>query len=337
MSAAHPERPATSPPAPGALAAIYDPILPWMDRVNEFLAAEFRGREPFIHDVLTHVAEFRGKQIRPACVFLAGLWCGDVTDHHVRTAAVIELIHTATLVHDDVLDDATLRRRVETVNKRWGERCAVLLGDYLYSRAFTLAAEVPEVVGVLADTTHTVCRGELLQVSCAFEIQLTEERYSEIIRQKTAVLYALACALGARLAGADQPTQQVFHDFGERIGMAFQIADDALDLIGDPQLVGKTLGSDLRKGKLTLPLIRLREHLSAGKLEEYLWLLQHPREVGTHQRVLTMLRDNRVLEGVRATAEQHVEHAIERLEALPDHPLRGAFEALARFVIDRSL
>lgn len=308
-----------------------------MAAVNEFLEKEFVSGEPFLHELLAHVAAYRGKQMRPACLMLAGRWIGEVSEEHVRTAGVIELIHTATLVHDDLLDDAAIRRRVQTVNDKWGERSAVLLGDFLYSRAFTLAAEVPRAFGVLADTTHTVCRGELLQVGSAFDLELTEERYYQIIEQKTAVLYGLACALGAYLAGSSEEQRDLFYDFGIKLGMAFQIADDALDLVGDQQVVGKSLGSDLLKGKMTLPMIRLREQLTAGRLEEYMWLLEHPKEVGTHQRVLTMLRDNGVLDEVHNTAVEIVEDAVALLDRLPAHPLRDAFEALAQFVVERRL
>ncbi|MEM7163905.1 MAG: polyprenyl synthetase family protein [Planctomycetota bacterium] len=323
--------------AASALDRAYQPIRDDMAAVNEYLEREFCSGEPFLQELLSHVTEYRGKQMRPACVMLAGRWMGDITQEHISTAGVIELIHMATLVHDDLLDDAAIRRRVQTVNERWGERSAILLGDFLYSRAFTLAAEVPRAFGVLADTTHTVCRGELLQVGSSFNLALTEERYFQIIEQKTAVLYGLSCALGAHLAGCTAEQRDLFQEFGNKLGMAFQIADDALDLAGDQQVVGKSLGSDLKKGKMTLPMIRLREQLSAGKLEEYMWLLEHPNEVGTHQRVLTMLRNNGVLEEVHAAAVELVNDAIALLDRLPPHPLRESFEALAQFVVERRL
>ncbi|MGE3164457.1 MAG: polyprenyl synthetase family protein [Planctomycetota bacterium] len=322
-------------PAASVFTGLYAPIREDMNALNEFLRAEFDSADPFLLELLGHVSQFRGKQIRPACLFLAARWLGDVGPDHVRTAAAVELIHTATLVHDDLLDDARIRRRVETVNRRWGERTAVLLGDFLYSRGFTIAAEVPGVMQSLASVTHTVCRGELLQVGTSFDLALTEERYYEIIRQKTAVLYGLACSLGAMLSGASSADQQACGDFGDWLGMAFQIADDALDLVGDAQIVGKSLGTDLKKGKLTLPLIRLRETLHTGKLEEYMWLLRHPNEVGTHQRVLQMLREYDVLAGVRASAAEYVDRAIAVLDRLPASPLREHLEQLARYVVVR--
>ena len=194
-----------------------------------------------------------------------------------------------------------------------------------------------DAFGVLADTTHTVCRGELLQVGSAFQLDMGEERYYQIIEQKTAVLYGLSCAIGAHLSGATEEQRDIFQEFGTKIGMAFQIADDALDLVGDQQVVGKSLGTDLKNGKMTLPMIRLRELLIDGKLEEYMWLLEHPETIGAHQRVLAMLRENRILDEVHGVAVGLVEEALALLDRLPAHPLRDAFEALAQFVVERRL
>lgn len=334
-------------PYPTELSRIYGPIESDMGALNEYLASEFRSTEPFIGELLTHIAQFRGKQIRPACTFLASrafrpqpLSREPLPLEVIKCGGVIELIHTATLVHDDLLDDATIRRRVETVNRRWGERAAVLLGDFIYSRGFSISTEVEGVSRILADTTHTICEGELLQVGSAFDVKLTEERYYEIIRKKTAVLYGMACRVGAMLGGANEAQQQIFDDFGTAIGMAFQIADDALDLVGDEKVVGKSLGTDLKKGKLTLPIIRLRDQLTiggGGKGQELLWLLEHPQEMGTQTRIFKMLMDSDVLPDVRATATSFIDNAIQLLDEIPNNPLRDNFEELARFVLSRQL
>lgn len=316
---------------------IYDPIRSEMGRLDEYLRGEFHSQEPFVHELLMHIARFKGKQIRPACLMLAAKVFGDVTDDHIKSAGVVELIHTATLVHDDLLDDSVMRRRVETVNKRWGERAAVLLGDFIYSRGFSISTEVPGVSRLLADTTHTICEGELLQVGSAFDTNLTEERYSEIIRKKTAVLYGMSCRVGAMLSGAGTDEQATFHDFGERLGMAFQIADDTLDITGDEQVVGKSLGTDLAKGKMTLPLLRLRERLGRGKLDEFHWLLRNPEEIGSHQRVVNLLAEHDVMEEVKAAATGYVDGAVRLLDDLPASPLRENFQALAHFILERDL
>ncbi|MFQ5655812.1 MAG: polyprenyl synthetase family protein [Planctomycetota bacterium] len=317
------------------LGRAYRPIEREMEALNRLLHTEFRSPEPFLEELLVHIACFRGKQIRPACLFLAARCVGDTSESHITSGAVVELIHTATLVHDDLLDDARLRRRVETVNKRWGERAAVLLGDFIYSRGFSLSTEVEGVSKLLADTTHTICEGELLQVGSAFDTTLCEDRYNEIIHKKTAVLYGMASRIGAMLAGAREEHARIFESFGNSLGMAFQISDDALDLTGDEGVVGKSLGTDLKMGKMTLPLIRLREALRGGKLEEYLWLLEHPNEMGTHKRVHHMLLENDILKGVREIASGHVDEAIGALEQVPPSSYRECLMDLARFILDR--
>ncbi|MFN0057760.1 MAG: polyprenyl synthetase family protein [Planctomycetota bacterium] len=322
---------------PSELARIYQPIERDLEQLNRYLLSEFQASEPFIHQLLMHIASYRGKQIRPACVFFAARAVGECSSDAVKVAGVVELIHTATLVHDDVLDDARLRRRMETVNQRWGERVAVLLGDFIYSRGFSISTEVPGVSRLLADTTHTICEGELLQVSSAKQLDLSEERYYEIIRKKTAVLYGMACRVGALLGGASEAEQQLFEDFGVHLGMAFQIADDALDVSGDERTAGKSLGTDLKKGKMTLPLIRLRESLHGGKLQEYRWILEHSREMGAQQRVAKMLLDQGILSEVRETAASYIESAIALLDHFPRNPHRESMELLARFIMEREL
>ncbi|MCI0651685.1 MAG: polyprenyl synthetase family protein [Planctomycetes bacterium] len=318
------------------LERVYEPIETQMAALNDYLATEFSSTEPFLHELLMHVAHYRGKQIRPACLFLAARAVGGrISRDHVKCAAVIELIHTATLVHDDVLDEAKLRRRVETVNRRWGERAAVLIGDFIYSRGFTISTEVQGVSGMLAATTHTICEGELLQVGSAFQFDLSEATYLEIIRKKTAVLYGIACRIGARLSGASETVQQIFDEYGQALGMAFQISDDALDLTGDEHVVGKSLGTDILKGKMTLPLIRAREIIKGGKLEEYLWLLKTPHAQGAQVRVLRMLATNGVLDDVHRASVSYVNEAASILDRLSENKVRESFEALERFITER--
>jgi octaprenyl-diphosphate synthase len=314
---------------------VYEPIADDIVKLNHFLEEEFSSPEPFIHELLTHIAQYHGKQIRPACLLLAGRSHGEVTHDHIKCAGVVELIHTATLVHDDVLDDAVLRRRVKTVNAHWGDRAAVLLGDYIYSRGFSISTQVEGVSGLLADTTHEICAGELLQVRSAFDATLTEERYLEIIQKKTAILYGMACRVGGQLSGASESERRGLEEAGINLGMAFQISDDALDLMGDERRVGKSLGTDLKMGKLTLPLIRLREVLQGGKLEEYRWLLERPNEIGTEHRVRHMVEQFDVLPGVRATAASYLDRAVEIIDGLSGEAIREPFRALATFILNR--
>ncbi|HIA27979.1 MAG TPA: polyprenyl synthetase family protein [Planctomycetes bacterium] len=319
------------------LGKIYECASVEMASLNSYLADEFSSSETFVHELLTHIARFRGKQVRPLCLFLAARCFGPVNKDHIRCAAVTELIHTATLVHDDLLDDSRMRRRVETVNERYGERASILLGDFIYSRGFSISTEVEGVSKLLADTTHNICEGELIQVGSAGDIDLTQETYYRIIYCKTAILYGLACRLGAQLSGASAEEAETLEIFGDQLGLAFQIADDVLDLVGDEDRVGKSLGTDLEKGKMTLPLILLRDRLEGPRAAELRALLEDGRSVGVHGRVVEMLEEERILDEVRIISGDHIDRALAALAGLPGSSSRNALEDLARFVVDRDI
>jgi octaprenyl-diphosphate synthase len=299
------------------LRAIYQPIEPEICRLRARLDREFASTDPFIGQVLKQVAEYRGKQIRPALLFLVSRLSGaQPTDDHIQIACAIELIHTATLVHDDILDDAELRRKVETVHRSWGERPAILIGDYIYSRAFHLSTGVPGMARILSDTTHTICEGELLQISSRFRPNMGESTYFEIIRKKTAVLHAVSCQLGGVLGDLDSEQCRSFYEFGLDLGMAFQIVDDCLDYTGTEAQVGKSLGSDLHQGKVTLPLIYLMERLSEA---EGRWLTETLRaqlsERDEH-RIHSLVEQHGVAREALARADSFLHSARARLAAI---------------------
>ncbi len=317
------------------LHAIYAPIAADLDRLDEFLGREFHSIEPFICQLLTHIARFRGKQIRPALLLLvARLTGGEVTDDQLKIAAVIELIHTATLVHDDILDDAALRRNVETIHRRWGERAGVLLGDYIYSRAFSLSTEVEGMAAVLSATTHTICEGELLQIGNRFRPEIGEEVYFEIIRKKTAILYAVACYLGGVLSGADEEDAARLRSFGMDLGMAFQIIDDCLDYSGDESVVGKSLGTDLHQGKMTLPLILLRESLDREGAKALLESFHGPMTSSLESRIATQVRERGALREANRRAQSFIESSRSAIAGL-DPRLRESLEMVADYVLRR--
>jgi len=228
-------------------------------RVDRFLAEKLRPGRPELLPLLDHAARFKGKRLRPAQVLLAGKALGGLGEDHVRVAAVVELIHTATLIHDDILDDATLRRKLPTLHTLYGIEASLLLGDYIYAVAFTVSTTLEDQTcsRVLGEVTRTVCQGEISQVLFKGKTDLSEEDYLEIIGAKTASLYGAACELGAHYAGASPETRERFRSYGYNLGLAFQVVDDLLDLAGEEEKVGKTLGSDIAKGKMTLPLIRV--------------------------------------------------------------------------------
>jgi len=301
------------------LRTIYAPVEEDMLRLAAFLETEFGGVEPFLMRILEHVSRFRGKQIRPAILFLTrrlallpGARAGATRarpEDHVKIGAVVELIHTATLVHDDILDDAELRRGVETVHRRWGERAAILIGDYIYSHAFRLSTEVQGMARAFSDTTNTICEGELLQIGSRFRPDIGEERYLEIIRKKTGILYAAAARLGGVLGGADSDLAGKLHEFGMELGTAFQIVDDCLDYDGEEGLTGKSLGTDLRQGKVTLPLIYLREAVPEGERKWLDGALSGPIAGEPERRIQRLVAEHGVLAEAFARAQGFVESA----------------------------
>lgn len=324
------------------LARLYQPITADIAALQEYLYDEFASSEPFVNELLEHLSRFQGKQVRPACLFLSGHCFGEITDDHVKCAAVVELIHTATLVHDDLLDQAQIRRRVDTIHSRYGDRAAILLGDIIYARGFVISTEVEGASRLLADCTREICIGEMIQVGNAGNLLLSEPEYFEIIRRKTAILYGLSCRLGAMCAGATEDQASAMEQFGTELGIAFQIVDDSLDVTGDPETVGKSLGTDLANGKMTLPLIRLRDGLDTRQRESLLALLGNHQNSSSdmefHHEVVRWLAESEIFEQVQESARQTISRAIEVLhQAAPKCQARDQLEQLALFVIERDL
>ncbi|MEQ9409490.1 MAG: polyprenyl synthetase family protein [Fuerstiella sp.] len=230
-----------------------------LSAVTQILSRQMRSGSRFVSDITEHVARFQGKQIRPLLLLLTQrMICGRVTEEARMLAAAVEMIHTATLVHDDVIDEAETRRHVATVHRRWDTETSVLLGDYLFSKSFHLAASTgdAEACRLIGRATDRTCEGELNQIAARLEQSTSEFDYFRIIRDKTGQLFALSCRLGARAAGASSHQVMKAARFGMRLGMAFQVADDILDLTERAELTGKDAGNDLQNGRMTLPLLR---------------------------------------------------------------------------------
>jgi len=239
-----------------AFRLIGDQLSKVRDLINQQLTAPAKAGD--INELLEHISSRSGKMIRPGLVLLAGRCCGKITDNHIRVAAIVEMIHNATLLHDDVIDEGKQRRGLPTINSLWGNESAVLLGDFLLSRVFKMCAELePQVANVIAAAAVRLCEGELRQVVQKHNWQLCETEYIDVITEKSAVLFSSSCLLGGLLAGASESQAQSLADFGSNAGIAFQITDDLLDIVGDESKTGKTLGSDVDKHKLTLAAIHL--------------------------------------------------------------------------------
>ena len=330
--------------APADLDAIYEPIVAEMERLDEFLRGEFQSSEPLIHEILEHVARFGGKRLRPALLFLCTrLVGGEVNADAVRIGGVIEMVHTATLVHEVLLDGAGMRRRVDTVHERWGDRPSILIGDFIYSRAFQLSTGVEGMAAALSGATNKICAGELLQIGSRFKSDLSEESYFEIIQKKTAVLHALACELGGVFAGLEPAESQALGGLGMDLGMAFQVVDDCLDYAGEETVVGKSLGTDLRQGKLTLPLIYLRDSLDEAESKWLQKALSAPMEEDVEMRIHDMVRNGGVLVRSFERAQAFVQNArstlqdICTLDVKVSDSVKQSIELAADFVISRDL
>jgi len=322
-------------------AEILAPVQAEMDSVEAVLRREIEIADPGLLPLLEDASLLRGKGLRPGLVLLIARATGELVPDHVTLAAALEMIHNATLIHDDILDDATSRRNQMTINIKYNNETAVLVGDYIFARAFVLAnsLEDKEAVASISRMTSVICRGEIKQVLRRFDAGLSETDYLAVIADKTASLYQAAGELGALLAGAPRETIEACSAYGRSIGVAFQIVDDCLDLVGQEAIMGKTLATDLDKGKLTLPIIRFLEEAGSEVREEVLELigsddLSRPEK---RTRMLDRLRHNGALDYAYGRARDATERAKAMLEGLEPSPARDSLEQLADFVVSREI
>ncbi|MCA8969686.1 MAG: polyprenyl synthetase family protein [Planctomycetes bacterium] len=315
-----------------------------LDEVAHIVHAALEPESPELRGLLDHAGRFRGKQLRPALVLLAAKAVGEVTPAHLTIAAVVEMLHAATLVHDDILDGAGLRRGLPTIHAVSGAEVAVLLGDYLYAKAFHMAVALgdPRCSRVLSETVRVICQGEMTQMVHRFDADLSEAQYFEIIRDKTAVLYGASSRLGAAYAGADEDVAARFQVFGDQLGLAFQIVDDILDVDGDEAVVGKSLGTDFGKGKLTLPFLWMLDQAGAEERRRFVEL--YARHATGDVSPIDTADQRRLLEGfdlqggvryAHERADECLRTAVESLAGLPSNPAVDALRSMADYVLHR--
>ncbi|UXU75071.1 MULTISPECIES: polyprenyl synthetase family protein [unclassified Paracoccus (in: a-proteobacteria)] len=310
-----------------------------MDRVNALIRDRMASRHaPRIPEVTAHLVEAGGKRLRPMLVLAAARLCGYRGDSHVQLAAAVEFIHTATLLHDDVVDESQQRRGRPTANLLWDNKSSVLVGDYLFARSFQLMADTGsmQVMRILANASATIAEGEVLQLTAAQDIATTEQTYLQIVRGKTAALFSAATEAGAVVAGADASVQRALFDYGDALGIAFQIVDDLLDYGGSTQVIGKNVGDDFRERKLTLPVIKAIA--AADTDERAFWartIGQGQQDAGDLERALQILRARGALQAARHDALDWAARAKAALTAAPDSPLRAILADLADFVVSR--
>jgi octaprenyl-diphosphate synthase len=318
------------------LAELYAPVADDLQRSQHILTDELVSDQTLISDLCQHVGQFHGKLLRPALLLLAARASGRVQPAHHVLAAVVELVHVATLVHDDVLDEADIRRRAATVNRLWGNEQAVLLGDFLYSHAYHLCSSLDSqfAAHLIGQTAITACEGEMMQVASRGNFDLTEGEYLDFIGRKTAALVETCCHLGAKYAGAPTATVRSLCAFGRALGLAFQMVDDLLDLTGDESEVGKSLGRDLYEHELTLPLIHLLQTGADVPRTKLLALLRSDDPQRGRQ-IAALLQGSGSLAYAQRAAEKHIASARAALAGLPPSAARDSLSALADFVLAR--
>jgi geranylgeranyl pyrophosphate synthase len=318
-------------------AQFYAPVDGELRELERRLADVGRGAHPVFRDAAAHLFSTPGKLLRPTLVFLAARF-GPRADREVvlNLAESLELVHTASLVHDDVIDEADLRRNVETVNAKWNDDVALIVGDYLFAKAYALAAVLPnpEVIAIVAQTVFALCDGELGEVTATRALP-SEERYLERIELKTASLYAACCQGAALLAQADPEHVAALGAFGTNLGLAFQITDDVLDLVGDESEFGKTVGRDLAEGMPTLPMIYAVADADGSRPDLAARIVAPGKSADEVRGLLDVIRRSSGPERARLRALAFHDAAVRALARLPDRPERAALRDVADFVVSR--
>jgi octaprenyl-diphosphate synthase len=305
--------------------------------INRALMANLQTHVPLISEVGRHILLSGGKRIRPLLFLLAARHCGYQADHLADFSTIFEYLHAATLLHDDVIDDAAVRRGVSTANTIWGNQAVILVGDFLLSKALSLAVSTDrlKVLKVLAYTTTQMAEGEILQLLQTGNLEMTEEQYFEVIIRKTAILMSAACQIGAILGRAPAAQEEALAQFGYHLGITFQLVDDILDFIGDEKQLGKPVVNDLKEGRITLPLIHA---LVQASLQDRQYLMEMARNLKPEMapEIRTLLERYGSLDHARRLARNYTEKAQVNLAALPATQEKIYFWAITKELLDRT-
>ncbi len=310
-----------------------------MDAVNLLIRDRMASEHaPRIPQVTAHLIEAGGKRLRPMLTLAAARICGYEGPFHVHLAAAVEFIHTATLLHDDVVDESAQRRGRPTANLLWDNKSSVLVGDYLFARAFQLMTEPGQirVLSILSNASATIAEGEVLQLTAAQDLATTEATYLKVVRGKTAALFSAATEVGGVIAGAPETVVEALFTYGDALGIAFQIADDLLDYGGTSSVIGKNTGDDFRDRKLTLPLIKAVAHASAEERAFWVRVIEKgDQRDGDLQQALAIMAKHGALAAARDDALAWAGKASAALAGVPDHPLRQVLADLSDYVVAR--
>jgi len=315
-------------------APVHSDLVAFDARLHDYL----RGDSPLISSIARHLLKTKGKRIRPAFLFLTSRAAGSFTEHSVDASLAVELIHTATLLHDDVVDESDIRRGQETVNNKWKNLISVLMGDYIFAKAFRIMADAQslELIDAIARATERVSIGELRQIEETRNYALSEEEYFEIIADKTASLFSISCEAGPILAGRDAAERRRFSDFGENIGTAFQVADDLLDFVGDPEETGKELGIDALNGYVTLPLIYSLRSVNEASGREIIKSLGDDNGEETFEKIYSFVEEQGGLDYTSRRATELSERALESIVSVGPSVYYESLTNLVRYTVARA-
>ena len=320
------------------LAEFTEPVREDLDTFDRKLHDYLRGDSPLISSIARHLLKSRGKRIRPAFLFLSSRAADNYSEHAVDASLAIELIHTATLLHDDVVDESDLRRGQETVNYKWKNLISVLMGDYIFAKAFRVMVDTNcmDLIAAIARATERVSVGELRQIEETNNYALSEEEYLEIIADKTASLFNVSCETGPILLGRDKGMRERFADFGEKIGTAFQVADDLLDFVGDPEQTGKALGNDVLSGKVTLPLIYSLKTVGEKAGREITTYLSEVGGEEAFRKVYKFVQDSGGIDYAYRRAQELSEQALESISPIDTSVYHDSLAGMVRYAVARA-
>ena len=308
--------------------------------VNKIIRERMASKNaPRIPEVTAHLISAGGKRLRPMLTLAAANMFGCTGDNHLKLAATVEFIHTATLLHDDVVDESLKRRGRPTANLLWDNKSSVLVGDYLFSRSFQLMVEVGslKILDILANASATIAEGEVLQLTVSQNIKTDEETYLKVVRGKTAALFSAATQVGGQVAGAIEKDCDALYEYGDALGIAFQIIDDLLDVEGNLQITGKNIGDDFRERKLTMPFIKAIQNSTKSELEFWKRTIEKGNQNDQDwDTALSLMNKYQAITKTRQEAEMWVEQAKRALSKLPESEMRILLSELADYVLTRS-
>ncbi|MFK7763297.1 MAG: polyprenyl synthetase family protein [Roseobacter sp.] len=310
-----------------------------MAAVNDLIRARMTSKHaPRIPEVTAHLVDAGGKRLRPMLTLAAAHMCGYTGQYHIHLAATVEFIHTATLLHDDVVDESGQRRGRPTANLLWDNKSSVLVGDYLFSRSFQLMVETGSlrVLDILSNASATIAEGEVLQLTASQDLSTTEDIYLQVVRGKTAALFAAATEVGGVISGAPEPHVSALFEYGDALGIAFQIVDDLLDFQGDASSIGKNVGDDFRERKLTMPMIKAIAKADAKERAFWVRTIEKgAQEDSDLAQAQALLQKHGVLAETSVAARAEADRARAALAPLPDHPVKDMLMDLADYVVER--